>query len=413
MTLYNNFNLKAKFRQFFAYYLVQQKTAFAYIPKLMLCMLCFAVLLAGFIFAGSKLLYKNESPVSKVKIALVAEDNNAMIDLAVHYIENMDSVESICEFFIMEYNEAYQKLRNGDVYAVVYLPPDFIKHILNGQNTPAQITLHPDSGADSILFETLASAAAYTLRTAQAGIYAGIDTAAHYNRNDSIKQITNDLNEEYINLALRRSRMFDLNEISATKSLSIADFYTSSAFILLLLLSGIGCSSFYKNNSRFLCKMITRHGINTATQIVIQGLAISVCYFTLFGIPYLFYSITMTDIDVAQLLLIFLPTLFTLIFSICEFVLLIFNISKNPQTGVLLLFFASIVMIFLSGGILPSVFLPETVQNISLFLPSGRWLDLSTALFSGEVNAEALIMSLGFAVIFILLNYYVNRTEKR
>ena len=413
MTSHNNFNLRAKFRQFWAYYIVQQKIAFAYIPKLILCMLCFAILLTGFIFAGSKFLYKDESPVSKVKIALVAKDDSAMIDLAVHYIENMDSVESICEFFIMEYDEAYQKLRDGDVYAVVYLPPDFIKHILNGQNTPAQITLHPDSGADSILFETLASAAAHTLRTAQAGIYAGIDTAIHYNRSDSITQITNELNEEYINLALRRSRMFYPKEISATKSLSITDFYTAGAFILLLLLSGIGCASFYKNNHHFLRKMIARHGINTASQIIIQGLSISVCYFTMFAILYFIYSISTTAAADIITPLLLMPTLFSLIFSICEFVLLVFNISKNPHTGVLLLFFSSIVMIFLSGGILPDAFLPRLIQSISTFLPSDSWLDLSTALFSGSFNAHAFITNLGFTVIFIVLNYCVNRMEKQ
>ncbi|MBQ9764657.1 MAG: ABC transporter permease [Lachnospiraceae bacterium] len=405
-------NVFTKVKQYFSYYRIQQKTAFSYIPKLLLCMLCFAALLVGFAFAGSKLLYSNHNSVAKVKIALVTEDDNPLIDLALHYIGKMDSVEGICEFEVTTEEDAFNKLRNGELYSVVLLPPNFIDGIMNGDNIPAEVILHPDSGADSVLFETLASAAAYTLRTAQAGIYAGIDTYQFYELNKkSVNRITNDLNEIYIDMALRRSLMFEPESLSATGTLSIGTFFASSAFILLLLFSGIGCAAFYKSNTSFLSKTIKRQGINYSAQIILQALAISVCYFVIFAIPYLLYSHFILYAELLTTIFIHLPILFILIFGICTFMLLLFRISKNPQTGTLLLFFVSVVLIFLSGGILPKAFLPLAIQKAMPFLPSTHWLSLAFDLFSGSFTGSALILTLLISVLFILLNYISTRLE--
>jgi len=350
--------------------------------------------------------------VAKVKIALVAEDDNPLIDLAVHYVGNMDSVESICEFQILDENTAFNKLKQGELYAVVYLPPGFIKGILNGSNTPAEITLHPDSGADSVLFETLADAAAYTLRTAQAGIYAAIDTFKFYEL-DGVKTVTNDLNELYIDVALGRAKMFDEESVDATEGLSIITFYIASAFVLLLLFSGIGCAAFYKSNNAFLCRIVNRSGIGYLSQIILQGLAMSVCYFIIFCIPYLSYSYLVIEADFFESLLFF-PLLFIMIFGICEFVLLIFRMAKNPHTGVLLLFFISVILLFLSGGILPKAFLPIAVQKFAAFLPSTHWLSISFDLFAGNFTGVAtLLPHLMATTIFILINYLITRLENR
>lgn len=404
--------MSGKIKQLFSYYIICQKTALSYIPKLMLCTLVFAVFLTGFAVVGSKLLYSASNNVTKVQIALVTEDDNPLTDLAIHYAGRMDSVKSVCEFHILDEQEAFNKLEKGELYAVVYLPPDFTKSILSGDNIPAEIILHPDSGADSILFETLADAAAYTLRTAQAGIYAAINTFSLL-APENVQTITGDLNEIFIHTALSRAKMFQEISLDATGGVSIMTFYISSAFVLLLLFSGIGCAAFYKSNRTFLCKIIKRNGIGYLSQIIIQGLAIAICYFAIFCIPYFLYANTVPDISFVETLL-FCGLLFIMIFGICEFVLLVFSISKNPHTGVLLLFFLSLVLLFLSGGIIPKAFLPNQIQKLAGFLPSTHWLSISLSLFGGSfINATAALAGhLITTTIFIVINYLITRLEK-
>ena len=93
-------------------------------------MFSFTLILATFALAGSKLLYNEQATVAKVKIALVTEDSNPLVDLAIHYVGNMDSVESIREFHILDEAEAYKRLKKGESIirdvggkSVIYMGP--------------------------------------------------------------------------------------------------------------------------------------------------------------------------------------------------------------------------------------------------------------------------------------------------
>ena len=405
--------MKDSLKKHLSYYLLQQKTAFVHIPRLILCILCFALLFAGFSFAGSRLLYSSDSQIKKVNIALVSEDDNPMVELALKYVNKLDSVNSICKFNITDRESAYKKLENKEVYAVVILPANFIDNILSGINTPAEIILQENAGADIILFETLANAAAYALKTAQAGIYAGIDIIDEYEIKGYRWQIVNDLNELYIKLALHRALLFDEDTVSATDELSLITYYGASAAVLLLIISCTGCSSFCKNNTLRMHLLIKRHGVGSFAQATLQCLALSICYFVIFVIPFLLFEFLYLKGAATTVLLKALPSFFILIFSICSFSLFLFRIAKTPQTGILLLFTLSIIMIFFSGGILPTPFLPSSVRNIGRFLPCFQWLRTAFCLALCEINAMPVILSLGFAAIFLLLNYFFSRLENR
>lgn len=402
-----------RFKQHISYLHIQIKNAFTHIPKLILCMLCFGVLLAGFAFAGSRLLYRSEALTLKVNIALVANDDNPLVNLAVLYIKNLESVENVCDFFLMSEADAMDSLEDGTVYAVVILPPGFINDILNGINTPARIILHPDSGADSILFETLAEAAAYTLRTAQAGIYAAIDTINLTGNYSLADDMTDSLNSRYISMALGRPALFKSTVLSATEEFTLVHFYGASAFVLLMLLTGIGCAAFCRNNTGFLTLLVKRSGIGLFAQAFWQTFGLTVCYFSVFAVLVLIYGLLSPSAGLFKTIFILLPALFLIIFSICSFSLLLFRAAKNPQTGILLLFMFSVILIFLSGGILPPAFLPQVIRRAGSVLPSTYWLKSVAALTLGRFRAFPVFISTCYSFAFILLNYLLCRTETK
>lgn len=405
--------MKSSIKKHLSYYLMQQKTAFVHIPRLILCILCFAFLFACFSFAGSRLLYSSDRQINKVNIALVSEDDNPMISLALKYVNSLDSVDSICRFNVTDRETAFFNLENREVYAVVILPENFINDILCGINTPAEIILQENTGADIILFETLANAAAYALKTAQAGIYAGIDIINEFEIRGFRSKIVNDLNELYIKLALRRALLFEEDTVSATDGLSLTIYYGASAAVLLLIISCTGCSSFCKNNTQRMQLLVKRHGIGGFAQTTLQCLALSACYFIIFVIPFLLFEFLYSEGAAATILLKALPAFFILIFSICSFSLFLFRLAKTPQAGILLLFTISIIMMFFSGGILPTPFLPLFARNIGRFLPCFQWLQTAFCLALCEINAIPVILSLGFAATFLLLNYFIGRLENR
>lgn len=405
--------MKKTFKKHISYYLIQQKTAFYHIPKLLLCILCFALIFAGFSFAGSTLLYSSNERSTKVDIALVAEDDDPLIDLALTYINNLDSVDAVCNFFVTDRKTALTELANSNIYAMVTLPEDFIANIYNGLNTPAQILLQENAGADIILFETLANAAAYTLRTAQSGIYATIDILEEFELQSSRRTIINDLNKQYISFALKRSNLFNEEAVSATNTLSVATFYGACAAVFLLVISCIGCYSFCKDNTSQISILVNRYGIKFPMQVILQCFALSVCYLIIFLIPFLLYEFVILEETVFAVFFKALPLFFLLIFSICAFSLFLFKAASTPQTGILLLFALSIIMMFLSGGILPSAFLPTVVRYVGNRLPTAGWLNTAFCLATGEINLIYILPVAGFAILFILINSLISRLETR
>ena len=407
--------MKDTLKIYLSYYRLQQKTAFVYIPKLLLCILCFTLLFAGFSFAGSRLLYSNDKPIQRVNIALVAEDDNPLVELALQYVNNLDSVDSICSFEVTDKINALAKLADGSAYAVVILPENFINNILNGRNTPAEIIIKENAGSEIILFETLANAAAYALRTAQAGIYAGIEVIDSLGDElgASRRTIINDLNELYINLALRRALLFEEDTVSATDKLSLATYYGASAAVLLLIISCTGCSSFCKNNTHRMSLLIKRHGIGSFAQLLLQCLALSVCYFVIFVVPFFVFELFILQEAASVILFKALPSFFIVIFGISAFSLFLFRIAKTPQTGILLLFAISLVMMLFSGGILPMPFLPAAVGNIGRFLPSYQWLQTAFCLATGSYRLLPPILTGGFSLLFLAFNFLLDRLENR
>ena len=115
---------------------------------------------------------------AKLRIGYTAPSNQ-LTDLAVSYVQSMDSIQSICNLEAVTASEGRQRLENGELAAWIVLPEDLINEILSGSNAPATVYLRENTGSaggleavGSILFEELATAGMGMLGTAQAEIYA-------------------------------------------------------------------------------------------------------------------------------------------------------------------------------------------------------------------------------------------------
>lgn len=92
-----------------------------------------------------------------------------------------------------------------------------------------------------------------------------------------------------------------------------------------------------------------------------------------------------------------------------SFVFLVFQLAGNGTAAVLLLFFLSVVMQYLSGGFLPSVFLPETVQIIGRFVPTAYLIKAAGSLYAGGFSGETAWLLLFFTVVFGSVSYGIGR----
>jgi len=94
-------------------------------------------------------------------------------------------------------------------------------------------------------------------------------------------------------------------------------------------------------------------------------------------------------------------SLFLLVFGIFSMILFIFQLANSQSLGVLLLFTLSTLMLFISGGFIPSSLLPEIVQKIGVFLPTTYFMKLCGEIMTNTATLGTCFINVGFSALFI------------
>jgi len=385
----------------------QIKAAFKSLPKLICATLIFAILVVLIGYCGTKLLSNSKSS-EKMDIAVVLpQDGDSYTSLAFSFLSEIETVKNVCTFKEMSKDLAYEGLRNGSIYAVILVPDNFINHIIDGTNTPANIVF-PRSGIStkSMLFRTLVNSGVTDIGAAQAGIYAVDDVSNYYKIKDGIVKSEEFLNEAYFSYALDRSIYFKIDTISATANLTIVEFYICSGVVLLLLLSGISCSDLLKPENSALSISLKRRRVPVFLLFIFKIVGVTLVFFTMLLFAYMMTALAQIRFPVIRNFFVYLHfasyiSLFLLIFGVFSLVLFIFQIANNQSLGVLLLFTLSTLMLFISGGFIPSSLLPEIVQKIGVFLPTTYFIKLCGEIITNTITLGTFIINIGFSGLFI------------
>lgn len=375
------------------------KLALKSMPKLFAGTLIFAFFIGIIAFSANKLLY-NDKAIDTINIAIVAPEENALSQRLFSMLLNTDSIKEICDFEIMDKESAFEKLEKKEVYAMILIPEQFVENILNGTNTPAHIILPKDSGIEPIIFKLFADSAAAILSSAQSGIYAVTDLLISYDMAETIPDMENELNYKYLTHTLNRNIFFISSKVSATGDLSTLQYYLSSGLVLLGLLCGISCFKILKKENSSLNISLKIRGIPYGWLVLCKLISVSLIYLfmILIGLIALNYTLTFYKI-----LLIFL-----LILSIVSFILCTFQIVDHGFTGIMILFILSISMIFISGGFIPSTFLPEQIDTLAGFLPTTFWIRQVGYLMTNSLIHINISRIFAVTLVFYLLSIGFN-----
>ncbi len=386
---------------------LQIKAAFKSLPKLIAATILFATLVGLVGFCGTKLLDNNHKN-KRMDIALVLPpDADSYTTLAFSFLSDIDTVKNMCAFETIDREDAFEGLRNRSISAVILIPDNFVNHIMDGTNTPANIIL-PRSGvtSESMLFRTFVNAGVADLAAAQAGIYAVDDVCRYYTIEDGISQSEDFLNPEYLSYALNRTECFKTETITSTGSLTTIEFYICSGIVLFLLLSGISCSDLLKRENRTLSLALKRRRIPVFLLFAFKILSVALVFFSIFLFTYFMTSLAQIRFPaiskvLPHLNLISLLSLFFLMIGIFAMVHCIFQFAQTQSLGVLLLFTISTLMLFISGGFVPLSLLPEALQTISVFLPTTYFIRLCGEIVTNGTTLLTFLINAGFAVFFI------------
>lgn len=383
---------------------IECKRAAALLPGILVKAIVLVLTISMLAFCAGKVLLSQEEE-KQISIGFVADDN-ALTDMLLMFIENMESVKKWCDLVPVTEEKGMAMLERGELLGLAVLPENVVEEIISGSNEPAKLYLSEDLAPLGMVFDELASAAVRLLQVAQAQIYAAFDLAEEWDvSEEALSGICNKINLLNLQIALGRESFFETKQLSVTGQDSFITYYGGALLTLYLLFAGLFFGKYIKRSSLEQEMLEKRMGISKSAQLFGRILVTVALLFVVFllALPLLIYAhssgvlrITLSVQSICLLVLV--------LFCIAAMLQLIYMISDNHRFAVLLVGMNGVIMGYLTGCFLPTPLLPQIVERISLFLPAYYIKYAVTMLFAtrdGVFLRTALYLLLWSCLLFL------------
>lgn len=384
------------------------KRALKKLPQLLLGAVVITLVVALIVIccatAGKK---SKENTVSKV--ALVTNNNVLVENVGMEMLGGMETVKNMFEFEIALEEDAIERFHNGELEGVIVFPDNYIDGIGRGENEPAQVFVRTAGVSYSlgVIAETC-GAAGTLLASTEAASYALQDWGKDYGISNRW-EMAEALSVIDARVILSREDAFSKVTIYGEGDVSFAQSYLCAALVILILLWGLSCGTIMKGDSPVLIKKLKANLVSVEKQQLIKLTALTVLLgivFLIIGVllvgaylilPELFETLDVTSIwQLVLLIIAFVPV----IILGATMVMFAYTAASNQIGGILLLFIGTVVMSYISGCLMPSVYLPETIQELAKFLPTTYMHREATNAIVGVVDIKCIVIIMSYSLVF-------------
>lgn len=396
-------------RTFLVYLQLELKKTIKSIPYFLAGAIVLALLAGTIAFSAARMLY-GEQAIGRIQVGVVVPEEDALAAKAMRMIESLDSVESLCEFTYLEEEAGFNRLKDGELFALMKLPEGLVEGIMDGTNLPVIVIFPESAGLEASVFRELTEAGSSILGTSQAGIYAADAYLREYGMEVCVPKAEEDLNRIFLSYALSRDVYFRKKEVSAVGNVGTAAYFAISASVLVMLLLGIPAAPLMRPDSAALRQKLKLLGISCRKQTAVRMFRLTFLLVLASAVPVLFCInsgyLRISPAEIGLWLLICLAA--------SGWILLFYELCRNSAAAILFLFTTTVVMVFLAGGIVPGVFLPDAVRMIGAFTPAAFLMDgLRTMVTAGETAGEVLFLGMKLAgTTFICFMISVKAGER-
>ncbi len=296
---------------------------------------------------------------SGVTLAIAAPEGDDTAGLLERYMSGMEDVAQYCRLAAMEEDEAMEALNAGEVTAVLLLPERFIQGVMYGDNPDLRLVVAGDRPLESLLLLWVGQGASDILSAFQSGVYAVLDLYAESPPPGLDRdQVLVDINLRYITLALDRTGFFREREVSATGALPIPLHYALSLLAYFALSAAPLFAPLYTGGWLRFQRRLRCAGHSCAPA---------------------FFSAVL--VSTGALLLLLAPSLLAgggggdplalagaavLMALYCALFAALCCLAADSAAGCGgIAFTVSLLSLFLAGGVIPPVLLPEPVRRLS------------------------------------------------
>lgn len=390
------------------YYYLQLKRIARALPYLLLVTtLLFGSLIA--LFRGILNLTNDRADQKLFQIAIVGDTEHSFLQFGLSALESFDSSRFAIKLVKMDEATARESIESGDISAYVVIPNGFMEDAIHGEvGTLKYVTTPGSIGLVSIFKDEITKVVSDVVVHSQKGTYGLADAMDENGLERQSPKKLNDISIEYVDFILSRSNMYQTEILGIADKLPLPLYFFCGIAILFLLLIGLPCAPLYIKKDLSLNRVLSAKGLSGYRQIFCElgGYFLStVVILLLIGTGGFVLSKGMLD-QFVPLSFFTVLQLLPLVAMITAFSFLLFEMTSDLISGILLQFFLSLALAYVSGCLYPIFAFPETVQKISAYLPTGL---ARTYLANCLTEENPILPLLGIVLYLILFVYLIGK----
>lgn len=378
------------------YFCVQLKRLLRMIlPVLLVAAILFGCVMAVYDVMAS--LDEESEVTTKFQVGIVGTADDVYLQLGLKAMASIDSSRFSIEMVEMEEKEAEEAMRRGTIAAFVVFPEKFLDTAFRGEIIPLKFVCTAGSiGLVSMIKDEFTDMIETMLIEAQRGIYGSGDAMAALGLNGS--PVVNEISIQYAELVFRRANMYKTSKLSSFDGLGMEGYLITGLCIVMFMLICLTFAPMMIRRDHALARMLCARGRSVTGQVLCDFCVYLIGLSAIAGVILLYLIFWME----APLTLEMLLQAFPVIFTLGAMSFMMYQVASDMVSGVLLQFFVTLALCFISGCMYPITFFPEAVQVLSGFLPTGlARMQVANCIMETHDAVNTLAL-LGYGALFLI-----------
>ncbi len=389
------------------YLFLQFKRVLRFLPFVLIVTLVLMIGLSAAL-VGVIDIFSNKEEKQPVNIAVSGDTDNEYLKWGMSALQNLDETRFYINLLNMEEDDAKDALQKGDITAYVVFPEDFVQNALQGDVEAVRfVTTDGINDIITLLQNELTQIITRIMIYSEKGVYGLSD--AIYENTENINRWTyaTMLSIEYVDLIIHRSDVYKVQELGFSAGLDLQNYFICGITLLLVCLMGLPYAILFVQKDNSLRKLMLSRGHSNFSQLLCEYTAhlAAMLLLTAFVLAVLgsasgLLKNTIGEIIKPDFIISFAKVLLPVLIMLSAFNILIFELSDNMVSTVLLHFFSTLGLCYVAGCIYPIFTFPVVIQKLSVFLPTGVAREHLASSFTGADNFPTLLGIIVYTLVF-------------
>lgn len=414
--------------RFIIYTRLRLKAVLKIFPPMCIMTLLLCLSLGGMLYlqSATTLQIAEGDEDATVSIGISGVGSDGAFSAAFPALLQLDSSRSEVSFILYDNKkDAVRAIRKNQIMAAIDIPDGVISALLAGEMSRMTLIVPASSaGLEALVMRELSKSVSSILGSMN---NAGNALADYYRLSgttdsETISGAQTDLLLASMQDMLHRKHMFQVNYVPSQQQLSVESFYLVSMVFLLILLTGVMCAGTFIRSDYSLSRLLNLRRLGAFRQITAEYIslvslltALAALFLPLIGIvlgslPITFSAFGLTSESFLKGFLLFGLRSIPVILLASAMDLCLYELSETLITGVLLQFLVMLSLSYLSGVFYTMQTMPESLNKLQPFLPTGQALLYlqHTAKKSGAAGKN-LLWILAWTLFFLIVSILQRR----